>query len=584
MGMGACDTMGRICASIGGMGPVESSFQSCLDAPHGGLLLALPALTANGLLQHEENIFQLPKGYYSLRHIFLLLAFMALARVKSIEDLRSHSPGEWGKLIGLDRIPEVRCMREKIALLAQDNRPEKWSGALCHDWINEKAEAEGNITFYIDGHVRIYHGSQTKLPRHYIAREKLCARATSDFWVNAADGQPFFYISKAVDPGLLQVMEFEIIPRLETEIKNLPNQPTENDLLNNEKLYRYQIISDREGYSPYFMHRMWKLRIAVTTYNKNIGEDWPLDDFKKVKEKLKSGEIVEVLVAEKQELREVLDHGKFVCNLLIREVRRIKNGRQISIISTNYVDDLTSIVIAMRDRWSQENYFSYMIRHFGLDKVIDYNLEDVTDTTKIINPMHRKIESEIKSLNSKKNRLLINNAKITLDKDIDTVRFEEKQKEKALLQEEISEIESLIKTRKLERKKIKKYTTVGELPEEYKFKKLNTQSKHFIDTIKMIAYRAETAMMNILKENIYPYKETKSPHTKDSIRSLLRAIYASSADLLVNKEHQTLTVKIHNLANASSNAVLRHLCEILTESETVYPGTNLRLIYKLVSD
>jgi hypothetical protein len=581
MGMGACDTVGRICASIGGLGPVESSFQSCLDVPHGGLLLALPALLTNGLLQHEEEYFQLPKGYYSLKHIFLLLAFMTLARLKSIEDLRSHSPGEWGKLIGLDRIPEVRCMREKIALLAQDNRPEKWSGALCHDWINEKAEAEGTITFYIDGHVRVYHGSQTKLPRHYIAREKLCARATSDFWVNAADGQPFFYISKAVDPGLLQVMEFEIIPRLETEIKNLPNQPTENELLNNEKLYRYQIISDREGYSPYFMYRMWKLRIAVTTYNKNIGEAWPLDEFKRVITKLKSGEEVEVLIAEREELKEILDHGKFIGKLLMREVRRIKNGKQVSIISTDYVSNLISVVISMQDRWSQENYFGYMRKHFGLDKIIDYNLEEVTDTTKITNPMHKKIESEIRSLRTKLQRRIINNSKITLDKDIDTPKFEEKQKEKALLIEEILELENLIKIKKEERKKIKRHTTVGELPEEYKFKKLNTQSKHFIDTIKMIAYRAETAMMNIMKEKIYPYNETKSPYT---IRSLLRAIYGSAADLLVNEENQTLTVKVHNLANASSSEVLRHLCEILTESETIYPGTNLRLIYKLVSD
>ena len=43
---------------------------------------------------------------------------------------------------------------------------------------------------YVDGHVRVYHGSQTSLPRHYVARERLCLRATTDYWVNAMDGQP----------------------------------------------------------------------------------------------------------------------------------------------------------------------------------------------------------------------------------------------------------------------------------------------------------------------------------------------------------------------------------------------------------
>jgi len=303
MGMGACNSLDRLCSSIGGFGPVKSSFQSCKDVPFGGVLFALPALLINGLLRHEDKFFQLPKGYYGLNHIFLLLAFMALARLKSIEDLRSYPPGEWGKLIGLDRVPEVGCLRDKIALLAQDNKPQQWGAELCHDWMTDAAEDV--ISFYIDGHVRVYHGSQTKLPRHYISREKLCARATCDFWVNATDGQPFFYISKAVDPGLIQVMELEIIPRLMNEVKDLPNQPTEDELANNEKLYRFQIISDREGYSPHFMLRMLKLRIAVTTYNKKPGDDWPLEEFKKVKTKLKSGEEIEILVAEREKTKKI---------------------------------------------------------------------------------------------------------------------------------------------------------------------------------------------------------------------------------------------------------------------------------------
>ncbi len=54
------------------------------------------------------------------------------------------------------------------------------------------------------GHVRVYHGHQTQLPRHYVARQKLCLRATTNYWVNAIDGQPFFLLNQAVDPGLLQ--------------------------------------------------------------------------------------------------------------------------------------------------------------------------------------------------------------------------------------------------------------------------------------------------------------------------------------------------------------------------------------------
>lgn len=158
---------------------MSPKFESALDVPFGGLLLGLPALLACGLTFEIENYFQLPKGYYGLQSIVLLLAFMALARIKTIEDLRYCAPGEWGKLLGLDRIPEVRTLREKVKHLAQQGRPEEWSASLCQQWMQADVSAAGIL--YVDAHVRVYHGSQTKLPRHYVAREKLCLRATIDY-------------------------------------------------------------------------------------------------------------------------------------------------------------------------------------------------------------------------------------------------------------------------------------------------------------------------------------------------------------------------------------------------------------------
>jgi hypothetical protein len=90
--------------------------------PHGGVLFALPALLSMGLLKYTEQFFKLPKGYYGLDSLFLLLAFMALTRLKSIESLRYCGPGEWGKLLGLDHIPEAHTLRNKIQLLRHDDQ------------------------------------------------------------------------------------------------------------------------------------------------------------------------------------------------------------------------------------------------------------------------------------------------------------------------------------------------------------------------------------------------------------------------------------------------------------------------------
>jgi hypothetical protein len=76
----------------------------------------------SGLLRHAGKYFRLPKGFYGLNTIFLLLAFMAFARLKSIEALRYYAPGEWGKLLGVDRAPEVRTLRLKLKHLADQQQ------------------------------------------------------------------------------------------------------------------------------------------------------------------------------------------------------------------------------------------------------------------------------------------------------------------------------------------------------------------------------------------------------------------------------------------------------------------------------
>ena len=63
------------------------------------------------------------------------------------------------------------------------------------------ADLESAATLYIDGHVRVYHGSQTPLPRHHVARERLCLRATMDYWVNAMDGTTLFLYQQGSGSG-----------------------------------------------------------------------------------------------------------------------------------------------------------------------------------------------------------------------------------------------------------------------------------------------------------------------------------------------------------------------------------------------
>jgi hypothetical protein len=117
---------------------------------------------------------------------------------------------------------------------------------------------------------------------------------------------------------------------------------------------------------------------------------------------------------------------------------------------------------------------------------------------------------------------------------------------------------------------------LDQLPAAEQVGRLKFKSKHFIDTIKMIAYRAETAMCETAREAMRPWQQ-------DDARKLLREVYTTDADLAPDEAAGTLTVRLHYPANPVNAKVLAHLCQELTETETVFPGTKLRLIYQLVS-
>ena len=92
-------------------------FEPCRDVSFGGVLCALQALAENGLFRHiHDRLVQL-RGNYSTLHVIVLSAHMARCRIKAVEQLQYQTPGELGKLLGLDRVPEVRCLRYKRAAL-----------------------------------------------------------------------------------------------------------------------------------------------------------------------------------------------------------------------------------------------------------------------------------------------------------------------------------------------------------------------------------------------------------------------------------------------------------------------------------
>jgi hypothetical protein len=571
MGYGATRSLERVAAAMGALEAAPIVFQAARDIPQGGVLLALPALLAAGLLRQSPELYSLPAGFYGLSSVFLLLALMALARLGSLEQLRYVSAGEWGNLLGLDRAPEVRTLREKLKLLCMEvGRAERWNAALAKEWIGQhETGQQSGLAFYIDGHVRVYHGELTKLPRHYVPRERFYLRATVDYWVNALDGQPFFYVNKEVDHGLVQAIRGEILPWLEANVPLSAEQ--QERMAADPPAPRFTVIFDREGYSPDLFLELQQQRIAALTYHRYPeGEDWRAEEFQEQAVRLAGGETVRMKLAERG------THVGKRPGLWVREVRKMAaDGHQVSIVSTNFGGDAASQAVALMARWSQENFFKYMREHFALDALVQYGTEEIPATVTVLNPAWRELDREIRRKHAEVKHYRERQNNTSLNQPLSESAVRQYEQRQGQLQEHIGQIGHCLEELKRQRKATPRHIPVKDLPEADRFARLRTERKHFLDTVKMIAYRAETSMAATLREQM---KRT------DDTRTLLRQIYNTDVDLFPDLNTNTLTVRLHHLTQAAHDAAVRYLCEELTATETVFPGTDLRLVYKLGSD
>ncbi len=375
---------------------------------------------------------------------------------------------------------------------------------------------------------------------------------TTDYWVNAMDGQPFFAVTQAADPGLLKVLEEQIVPRL---LQEVPGQPSAEALKANRYLARFTMIFDRAGYSPEFFARRWEQRIAVITYHKFPEEQWAAPEFSAHKVRLVNGEQVELELAERGTR---LSNGFWV-----REVRqRDPSGHQTAILSTDYLRDLGGVAVAMFARWCQENFFQYMGQHYGLNRLIEYGTEPLPETTVVVNPAWRKKDQEVRRERA---------ALVRQQAQFGAHSLPAQAKGRCLeqLQQQQKKVEQL----KAERKTAPRHIALKDLPTAERFSQLRTTKKHFVDTIRLIAYRAETALVALAREKL---------SRADDARALIRQVFESAVDLCPNLAEKTLTVRLHRLSSGAHDEVLKQLCAELTATETVYPGTELRLIFDTV--
>jgi len=365
-------TFDRQLAHLGLLDDAAPLFRDGSSVPGTGILLAIPCLVESGLFRISRKLYgEIGPAFYGLRTTLLTLLLMALLRIKRPEQLKERDPAAFGRLLGLDRAPEVKTLRRRLTRLAAHHCAEQLGAELARLRVDQRGHLMGFL--YVDGHVRAYHGHRAIASKAYVPRRHLAMPASTDYWINDRSGDPLLVITGDVDAALTKAL-----PRLLGEVRDLVGER------------RVTIVFDRGGWSPRLFATMIKDGFDLLTYRKGRCHRINARRFIRRRAEL-DGRWVDYLLHDQPV-------GFLKGRLRLRQVTRLcDDGHQTQVITSRW--DLRDIEVAYRmfERWRQENFFKYMREEFLLDALIDYQIEPEDPTRTIPNPERRALDKAIRA-------------------------------------------------------------------------------------------------------------------------------------------------------------------------------------------
>jgi len=535
----------RMLASLGLLNDAAPVFGNGRNVPGAAVLAAVPLLVASGVFRTAQQVYgEIGPAFYGLRTTLLTLLLMALWRIQRPEALKEHDPQSLGRVLGLDRAPEIKTVRRKLTRLASYHKAEQLGAELARLRVAERGHLLGFL--YVDGHVRAYHGQRT-IPKAHLARMRLSMPATTDYWVNDQAGDPLLVITATANAGMVKML-----PEVLTEVRTLVGDR------------RVTVVFDRGGWSPKLFLQLLEANFDLLTYRKGKSRRVGAHRFVLRRAQI-DGRMVEYRLHD-QAVRFL--KGK----LRLRQVVRLADdGHQTQVITSRW--DLTDIEVAWRmfERWRQENFFKYLREEYLLDALADYQVEPDDPTRTVPNPERRTLDKDICSAqaevaelewaygvavvdNPERRRPTMRGFKIAhgqLGKQLWAAR------------ERLTELLN-------RRRGIPPRVEVGDLSEGAVVR-LATERKHLTNLIKMVAYQTESDLLAFLR-----------PHyarSDDEGRTLLHELFHAAADIEVSDTG--LRVTIGPLSSPHRTLAVQALCETLTATATVFPGTRLRMSFAI---
>lgn len=511
--------------------------------PAAGALLALPGLEATGLLEAFAATFadrQDRAAFYDIRALVLTVAISALLGEPRAQGLTRLAPVDLGRLIGYDRAPEVKTLRRRLGELASLSRSDVLLETLARRHLDQHPDQGG--MFYIDGHVRAYHG-QADLPKAHLARMRISMPAEVDTWICDARGDGLLVWTS--QPGASLTGELR---RATSDIRELVGADA-----------RPTIIFDRGGWSPKLFAELDQAGFDILTYRKNTPRREPASAFVD-HDVIDDRGVTHTYRLADRTVRLAYNAGRnyFSCRQI---VRLCDTGHQTTIITTRTDHDPGPLAWAMFNRWRQENFFRYMRGRFALDALDTYTaVPDDPDRT-VPNPAKNDAARHIANL-----KATITSGQATLGRTADHPALASSRNELAAT---IAEVHTTLTDHQAAAKALPARVPVGDIrPDAARH---DGEHKRLVDAIRMATYNTESSLARLLTGH---YR--RAHH---EARSLLHEAFATPADIRLVDGRMHLT--LNPLSAPHRTRAIAALCRELTDTETLYPGTDHPLIYTI---
>jgi len=526
--------------------------------PLAGLLLALPALEGTGLLQCARSVYgRLKDGYYGLAATLLTLVFLALAGEPRAEGATRVPPAALGRVLGLDRAPEVKTIRRKLGELAAAGQAADLIMALARHHAAARPQALGFL--HVDGHARVYYGTRDVQKTH-IARLKFPAPATVETWVTGQDGEPVFMVAAEPSDSLAGELR-----RLLPQLRQVVGEGR-----------RVTVCFDRGGWSPALFADITAAGFDLLTWRKGPAPDLPADTFTTITCADDRSREHDYDLADTAVTLRISDGPRKGQTVSLRQVTRrvpARGGgtRQIHALTTR--TDLAAGEVCWRltSRWREENYFRYARTHFALDALDSHAATPDDPDRKVPNPAKKTAAAQVRRA-----EILAAAAEAQRDASLAELRNPAPGQPVTITNQMINALDAPVEAARAGLQAAQDAAAavparirLGEIAPD--MVRLEAEVKQITHAIRMAAYNAETALARAL--------DGSYARAGDEAYALIREALAGSGDIIPG--HGELLIRLDPLTAPRRTHALAALCDQLTQAHARYPGTGLILRYEV---